>query len=184
MRDSHSRTNSKSTGILWNFHTCDLEAKPQNVFGSGAAADDACGKDRTGPVLCCVRLCCSQSRHGQQPARTSDKVADRAELSDSKNGETNWAVLKARNRLKHLPPCRNECRICTAELIAAGDGKGARMRSVRLWVKIHRHRRSAVAWALSLVCAKDCGRPQQHWRHGTCGVAVVSLKCATALKSN
>ena len=35
---------------------------------------------------------------------------------------------------------------------------------------------------LSLVCAKkDCGKPQQHWWHHSCGVAYVSLMCASAL---
>ena len=31
------------------------------------------------------------------------------------------------------------------------------------------------------MCAKYCGRPQQHRHHDACGVVVVSLKCAAAL---
>ena len=62
----------------------ELKATPQSVTGCGAAAGDACGKDRTGPILCDMQLCCSQSQLGQQPERTSDKMADPAELSDSK----------------------------------------------------------------------------------------------------
>ena len=80
------------------------------------------------------------------------------------------------------------CRICTSmdittNIIAAVMGKGLDENwSVRLWVKIHLHRWPAVAWTPSVVCAKYCGRPQQHWHHDTCGMAVVSLKCAAALK--
>ena len=39
----------------------------------------------------------------------------------------------------------------------------------------------AVTWAMSLVCAKHCGRPQQHCHHDASGVAMVSLKCVVAL---
>ena len=53
-------------------------------LGCGAAAGGACGKDRTGPILSDVRLCYSQSKLGHQLARTSDKMADIAELPDSK----------------------------------------------------------------------------------------------------
>ena len=61
-------------------------SKPRHkaLLGCGAAAGDTCGKDRTGPILCSVQLCCSQSQLGHQPARASDKMADRAVLFDSK----------------------------------------------------------------------------------------------------
>ena len=61
-------------------------SKPRQkaLLGRGAAAGDACGKDRTGPILFGVRLRCSQSHLGRQPVRTSDKMADRAELLDAK----------------------------------------------------------------------------------------------------
>ena len=41
------------------------------------------GKDRTDPVLWGVRLRCSQSQLEQQPVRTSDKMTDPADFSDS-----------------------------------------------------------------------------------------------------
>ena len=80
--DSHSRMphNSKSRfcGI---FPVCELKAMPQSC---GTAASDACEKDRTGPILCSMRRCCSQLQLRQQPVQTSDKMLDCAELSNSK----------------------------------------------------------------------------------------------------
>ena len=66
--------------------TLGANSKPRHkaLLGCGAAVGDACGKDRTGPILCGVRLCCSQSQLGHQPARTSDKMAEHAQLFDSK----------------------------------------------------------------------------------------------------
>ena len=86
IRDSNSSTpgNSKSTRLC-GFSPC-ASSKPRHkaVLGCGAVAGDECGKKRTG-----VRLGCNQSHIGQQVARPSDKMADCAELSDSKNGTTN-----------------------------------------------------------------------------------------------
>ena len=80
IRDSHSRTprNRKSTRILWNLP----RVRSQSHATKRHLAGDACGKDRTGPILCGVRLCCNQSDLGHQPARTSDTIADRAGLFD------------------------------------------------------------------------------------------------------
>ena len=55
----------------------------------------------------------------------------------------------------------------TTKMIAAAMGKG--------W---------DVAWALSLVCAKSCGKPQKHWCHDACGVAVALLKRVVAHRGN
>ena len=84
-RDSPSRTprNRKSTRILWKLPRVRAQSHATKRY-SAVGGNDASGKDRTGPTSCCVRLCCSQSQLGHQPARTSDKMADRAELFDSK----------------------------------------------------------------------------------------------------
>ena len=58
------------------------------------------------------------------------------------------------------------------------------MTSLTFLVKIRLYRPPAVAWAVSLVCAKFCGRPQQRWRHDPCGVAVVSLECTAGFSSD
>ena len=63
---------------------CELKAMPQSVTWFGGAAGSACRKDRTGPILCGMQLCCSQSQLGHQLVRTSDKMVDCAELIDSK----------------------------------------------------------------------------------------------------
>ena len=102
-----------------------------------------------------------------------------------KNGEMNWPVLKARKCLEHnlyvqinaecMPPCIFRLSWSLWWWERAG------MISVRSWIKTHLHCRSAVTLALSLVCVKNCGRPQQYWCHDACGMALVSLECVATL---
>ena len=54
------------------------------LLGCRRATGNACEKDRTSPILSCMRCCCSKSQCRQQLAQTSDTMADRTELSDSK----------------------------------------------------------------------------------------------------
>ena len=105
---------------------CELKATKRY---SAVGGNDASGKDRTGPTSCCVRLCCSQSQLAHQPARTSDKMADRAELFDSKMRRQIDPYYKPKNRLEYAPPCIIQYRIYTsmgisAKPIAAAMGKG------------------------------------------------------------
>ena len=70
----------------------------------------------------------------------------------------------------------------TTELIAAAMGKG-RGNKCEVVGQDSFASLTSCCQALSHVCAKYCGRPQQHWRHDTCGMAVVSLKCAAAMRT-
>ena len=127
--DSHSLTprNSKSTRISWHLarvHPC-AGSKPRQkaVLGCEAAAGDACGEDRTGPILCGGRLCCSQSQRGLltkwRTSRSSSIQTWRHELT---------CIRSQKSSRIYTPPCMIYHRIYTsmdisAELIAAAMGK-------------------------------------------------------------
>ena len=94
---SHSCTpcNSRLMRFFVEFTPC-MSSKlcPKVLLGCGAATSDVCGKDRTGPILCGVRLCCSQSQLRHQPAWTYDKMVDGVELFDSKMARRIELALK------------------------------------------------------------------------------------------
>ena len=69
-----------------------------------------CGKNGTGPILCRMQPNHS-SDNGWSSLLTKWKTT---RSSDSKQGETNQSVLKARNHLEYTPLCKNKCRIYTA----------------------------------------------------------------------
>ena len=93
-----------------------------------------------------------------------------------RNGKTNWLLSKPRN----LEFTQSECMFWFRRLLQQWEVAGKI--SVSLWVKVHLHRQTAVAWALLLVCVKCSDRPQQHWCHDACGVAFVSFMSALARK--
>ena len=124
-------------------------------------------------------LCCSQSQLRQQPVQTSNKMDGPHSVLQLKNGKTNWPVWKVRNGLECTPPWINQYRIyaimdVTTEPTTAGMGR-AGMVYGRFWVKIHLPHRPAVAWALSLVCAKYCDRSQPHWHCDACDYDVTQV---------
>ena len=60
-------------------------SKPQHrLLGCGAATGDTGEKDRTGPILCSLQLCCSHHSLKQHQVWTSDNMAHHGELFDSK----------------------------------------------------------------------------------------------------
>ena len=76
----YSYTQLRNKKILWNFHVCKLKEDGM-LLGCGTATGNTFRKDRTGPILCSMWHCFSQSECRQQSVQ-SNIMADRMELSD------------------------------------------------------------------------------------------------------
>lgn len=87
-----------------------------------------------------------------------------------RNGENSRLVLKLKKCLEHA----SLSILWLVWLIWSWDRAGKI--SVRLLVKVHLHCQMPVTWACYSCVPGSCGlgscvKPQQHWRHDTCGMA-------------